>query len=1048
MPCRVRSVIPILFGFACVTAQAACPQQHENHPLLGEYPVRHPRTDTFLIVQQNDFAVQTVLRNGDRVTEFAAPAGRNGREFVTIPGSHGAPQICFYSTLAQKISNAYSVEEVTSARPDEQRFHARMSEAATLWANGSQASRSNAIRMYEEIAAQATIPEWRDIARLYAADALVQRYQYEPALRHLEILTANPQRADVIGYRSFWLLAIVRNRSNDYPASLQAANTALQLAQETQRNVGRSLRRDIAEITNQLGEVHLSAGQFDQGVNLIQKALALSQNDPQLLASVYNNRGYVELLKSDRSPLAERATFLSQSLAHHFRAREFALQANDPQELAIIENNIASLFERVGDLRKAREHYEEALRLVRAQDDELRLEFLYRNLGHVYQYLGDYEKSERFTIASLEISERALPKDAIRILCRLGTVHRLQNRMSEAVGEHTSCQRRAHDAQLPGVEGEALYELAVDRSQQRDLKGALAAIERAVTLLPLAQDRDLATKVHAQYAQLLQQQGKSTQARQEADRAIHEAQAARYPVATVDALVAAMSISIAQRRTDDAMSYGERAMSAIESLHAHLDAERLGPAWSARTQQVYEQLALFILSGDTRDERRARQALAILDRGRAISLRQQLSAPPRVQQRVESSPLLSTLSAIANDHARATTQDPLPLAYYHAHDLLTRSRLAGISDVPVPAPVSVERMQSLLGSDETALQYVLTVDRAYVFVVRRESVTATSLGSVRDIERAVADVSAGFMSGPGNTIPALKALSKLILPAGLSGRTLVIVPHAVLNAVPFAALDADGAQAYAPLVQRFAVKMAPSLSAYFMQKPAHDHSHAVELAIFANPSFEGSASRVPLRVSQPLPSTQREAERLSTLFPPARTRVFTRSAASRANLLGEEARNARVLHIASHGHFDASSPDNVGFALSTLRSRARYDSGFVTLTELFTQPFNNELVVISGCDTAMGLRRGGEGLMSVSRAFIAQGAAHVVATLWAVSDQASAEFMPLFYSRLATTGSIADSLQHAQQQLRAKRVYADPFFWAPYQLTSVRPDDRLRFESE
>jgi CHAT domain-containing protein len=202
-----------------------------------------------------------------------------------------------------------------------------------------------------------------------------------------------------------------------------------------------------------------------------------------------------------------------------------------------------------------------------------------------------------------------------------------------------------------------------------------------------------------------------------------------------------------------------------------------------------------------------------------------------------------------------------------------------------------------------------------------------------------------------------------------------------------------------------------------------------------------------MRNTQALPSTQREAERLSALFAPARTRVFTRAAASRSNLMSEAVRTSRVLHIASHGHFDSASPDNVGFALSTRRSRAGFDSGFVTLTELFTQPFDNDLVVISGCDTAMGLQREGEGMMSVARAFIAQGSSHVIATLWAVSDQASADFMPLFYSRLASSRSVSESLQYAQQQLRARKPYSDPFFWAPYVMTTVQPDDTLRFES-
>jgi hypothetical protein len=616
------------------------------------------------------------------------------------------------------------------------------------------------------------------------------------------------------------------------------------------------------------------------------------------------------------------------------------------------------------------------------------------------------------------------------------------------------CRSRAASGGLVNQQVEALYELAVDRNEQANVEAATSAIGEASALLPQIADRDLTSKVQAQQALLMQAKGERDKARRLADAAVAAAQGARYPTVMVDALTTAMNISVAQRDTDAAVKYGMRAVEAIEALHAHLDVERLGPAWSARTQDVYDQLAQIAIDRYATTGNRAdlERALGILERGRAVSLRQQFSASPNVHQQLAASPLLATLSAIANESARGAstaTGDPLPLAYYHAHDLLTRSRLAGVTDVPVPAPLAVAQLQQSLTPDTTALYYFFSARRAFVFVVEREDLRLIDLGDRAPIDAAVTSLRNAMLAGPGTSMVPLRTLSRYLLPAhALRGSKLIVVPDGNLYMIPFAALQAGGASdAYVPIIEQFAIKVIPSMSAYLMPKAKQASDHEIDLAVFANPTFDDAATNTPVRGSLPLPSTQREAERLRALFVPERTKVFTRSAASRANLLSESARDARVLHIASHGHFDSGNPDNVGFALSTRRSRAGFDSGFVTLTELFTQPFDNDLVVISGCDTAMGLQREGVGMMSVARAFIAQGASHVVSTLWAVSDQASAEFMPLFYSRLSSKGSISEALQYAQRQLRARKQYADPFFWAPYVMTTVQPDDTLRFGS-
>ena len=101
-----------------------------------------------------------------------------------------------------------------------------------------------------------------------------------------------------------------------------------------------------------------------------------------------------------------RPKYLGLSIAEHFKGRDYSSRAGDQQELAIIENNLGSLLNRVGDIRQARLHFEEALRLIDQTDDPYRFKVLYRALGNIYQLLGDYAKSERFLAAAVDLAEK------------------------------------------------------------------------------------------------------------------------------------------------------------------------------------------------------------------------------------------------------------------------------------------------------------------------------------------------------------------------------------------------------------------------------------------------------------------------------------------------------------------------------------------------------------------------------------------------------------------------------------------------------------------
>ena len=203
----------------------------------------------------------------------------------------------------------------------------------------------------------------------------------------------------------------------------------------------------------------------------------------------------------------------------------------------------------------------------------------------------------------------------------------------------------------------------------------------------------------------------------------------------------------------------------------------------------------------------------------------------------------------------------------------------------------------------------------------------------------------------------------------------------------------------------------------------------IKLVAFGDPRPEDAAADG----AWSLPSSRSEVEGIAALFG---TRAVT--------YLGDQATERRAktglagfshVHFACHGTLDEQFPLHSALLLSEPDDiRDGDENGRLQVWEIFEDVrIDADLVVLSACHSGLGQERGGEGLMGLTRAFQYAGARSVVASLWRVSDQATADLMLGFYRHLKEGRTKAEALRAAQVELiTAGRTAARPLHWAAF----------------
>jgi CHAT domain-containing protein len=333
-----------------------------------------------------------------------------------------------------------------------------------------------------------------------------------------------------------------------------------------------------------------------------------------------------------------------------------------------------------------------------------------------------------------------------------------------------------------------------------------------------------------------------------------------------------------------------------------------------------------------------------------------------------------------------------------------------------------------LAPDEAFIEYLVGDSGTVAFVVTRDTIVAVDLNTTRrDLARLV-EFTRGTLERRGSGTDSLwrgplrQLDARLIAPiedAGvLIGKTrLVLVPHAELHYLPFAALlNSDGRGRF--LVERYELGTTPSASVWLaLGKRSSERGQGGVLAFAPEPAG--------------LPASRAEVAAIQRLAG-GDVHVLSGALASET-AFRREAPTQRVLHLATYGILNKENPLFSYVALAP----GGDEDGRLEVHEVLGLQLAADLVVLSACQTGLGSGvladvPAGDDWVGLTRAFLHAGAARVVATLWPVDDWASAALMERFYGVSTAVAAPAHALAEAQRALLKAPATAHPFYWAGF----------------
>lgn len=795
-------------------------------------------------------------------------------------------------------------------------------------------------------------------------------------------------------------------------------------------------RLNEAKSLNYLSFAYLQLGQYQQALTTIQQCKALLQQASNqsgtslILAQALNTEGSIQLAMGQTQAALD--TWQNAEKIYNSAKDEIG-------KLGTIINQAQAL-QTLGLYRRAQTLLEQVSQSLQSQPDSLIKATGLRSLGIALQVAGNLDRSKEVLQQSLAISQK-LGSDAATsaTLLSLGNTARAQQDLNRAIEFYRQAVTKAT---TPLDKTEALLSQLsahLEQKQGEEAKALLPQIKEAIASLPPSR---MSIYAQVNFAQSLIKMGQAS-----------SGEVANYQLPTTHyqdtAQLLAKAVQQAKQLNDKrAESYAIGELGKVYQLTGQL----------AEAQGLTEQ-ALLIANGIEADEiayRWQAQLGEILnvrgERKGAIAaytnavktlntIRRDLVAMnPEVQFSFRESvePVYRELVSLLlepplNKEGNLLSETPLSKGgqggiapdqknIKQALEVIEGLQLAELDNFFRQACIDAKPQQIDQVDAKAAVIYPLILkDRIEVILSlpNQPALNYKTYLPKEEIERKLRQLRGSLSLSAANTehLNLYTTLYDwLIRPAqaelAASGvKTLVFVTEGSLRNIPMSALY-DG-QKY--LVENYSIAFTPGLQLLEPQPLANRSLKTLigglsesRQGFTALPGVQSEANLIAQKVSSEVLLNQK----------------FT------ANSLRQALSETKipVLHLATHGQFSSKAEDTFILTWDGKLNVTEIENLLGGRNELRTGAI--ELLVLSACQTAKGDNRAVLGLAGLA---VKSGARATIASLWAVNDKSTADFMTEFYKQLAKSElTKSEALRQAQLSMLKQAKYTHPFYWAPF----------------
>ncbi|MBE9032068.1 CHAT domain-containing protein [filamentous cyanobacterium LEGE 11480] len=771
-------------------------------------------------------------------------------------------------------------------------------------------------------------------------------------------------------------------RSRQLEQSLQSWQQSLQRYQAAGDIVGQ--RWSLSG----LGTTLLALERYQAAVETFEQLLSLSQDPSQspTKARTLSNIGIAQ----------KHLGQYRQALQAHKTAGKIFHRLVDRRSLGQVLLNLGNAYAALGDYEKAEIAYQQSLKIARQYQNRASETLLLSNLGGLYATLGENRKAITFLRNSLNLQQQSqIVAGQAGTLLNLGSVHHAQRQIPPAIDYYQQTLKLAQQTNDRQRQVDALSSLGLAYEDQKNYDQAINFHQQSVAIAQSLKSPERLAKALNNQGHTLYAAGQLKLAIASLNQAIQQLENLRpgltdtYKVSLFDTQVYSyqllQQILIADNQPEAALEASEqgRARAFAELLPSRTGQSTQTPINIQQIRQIAKtQNATIVEYGLVPDDefsflgkqraKTERLLIWVVQPNGKITLRQVDTKTNRQTQ--------GTLNQIV---ATARCLNPAPIC------------------------PSVEEIANTRGIRISTVQ-----PQSKPSTPIPENPAATSTNQTPDIKNAL-------------VYPGLPELHKLLiepiadlLPNDPQAH-VVIIPQESLFLIPFPALvNAQGEY----LVQNHTLLSAPSIQVLGLtQRPTQAWTNPNELVVLGNPA--------PMPVNlDPLPAAGAEAIAVAQML---KTQPLLGKAATRQNLLGRVSQ-AKLIHLATHGLLEygqTNSLDAPG-AIALAQTQTEKDA-LLTATEIAQLKTQADLVVLSACDTGRGIITG-DGVLGLSRSWIAAGASSIIVSLWAVNDQSTSYLMQEFYQALQIQPDRAIALRQAMLKTREK--YPSPYDWSAFTL--------------